>query len=139
MEKTKERVLIIDPHNDYHENFKESLELHGIEVLIAKNEDEATNLLLRKVVSKVFFEPLTRITALSDCANATVANPSYMGGVGFELYKRIKKFASEDTAFILHSVVSQTMLTEIGFPEDMPYYQKPFCLKKLSEEVFELN
>ena len=131
----KRQILVIDPHHeDNHENLKELFELNGSEVFIAKNEDEATTLLEKQKISKVLIEPLMGIHTLKG-KKLDISGPRYLGGVGFELYNRIKKLAPKETEFILHTVVCKKELNKIGFPTDMRYFQKPFCFEKLSEEI----
>jgi DNA-binding NtrC family response regulator len=121
----EKKILIIDHDENYQDNFKELLELEhsDVEVFIETNKKDIIRLLQEQCILKIIFEPLVKFDRID--------------GAGLKLFNKISEIIdTSKTEIILHTVVYQEKLKEMGFPDDMRYCQKPYCLDKFSKEIF---
>ena len=129
------QILVIEPDKDDQDNLREAFESEydNVKVFIATTEEEVVHLLKTEKMLKIIMEPLLGIHNLTE---KTIIEPSYMGGVGLELFKRFQVLINtSETEIILHTAVCKEQLNHIGFPKDIRYYEKPFCEGIFTEEI----
>jgi DNA-binding response OmpR family regulator len=122
------RILLID-QSETNATLKRSLEDIHRQILVAANEKQALDILEKRTVDIILFDPVQNKHFLKDRPQK-VPNPE-IGGVGFVFFTKIQTLSSGMPKLVLMTKVTKDNLTRAGFPAGIPYLRKPVAPKEI--------